>query len=98
MEFKIGEAEAEAEARAWAEASHEKVTNYLAQSQQCDLAAHLTEEMNKHPKDSPERAFLKAIRFGVAYGKGGQTIAIHADHSSEEMMTRLKAMFEQEDF
>lgn len=62
--------------------------NYLIQSQQCDLAAHLTEEMNKYPKGSPERALLKAIRLGVAYGK--------SDSIPEEMMTRFRVVFKQE--
>ena len=89
MEFKIGEAET----RTWAAASHKVATNYLVQAQQCDLAAHLTEEMNKYPKGSPERTLLKAIRFGVAYGKGDQVINIHTDYSPEEMTTRFRAMF-----
>lgn len=89
MEFKIGEAET----KMFAGASHEKATNYLIQSQQCDLASHLTEEMNKYPKGSPERALLKSIRFGVAYGKPDSTINIHTDYSPEEMMTRFKAVF-----
>ena len=73
------------------------MTNCLVQAQQCDLAAHLTEQMNKHPKGSPERALLKAIRFGVAYGKGDQTITIHTDRSPEEMTARFQAMFKQEE-
>jgi hypothetical protein len=92
MEFKIGKAET----KAWASASHNKATNYLIQAQQCDLAARLTEEMNKYPKDSPERKLLKSIRFGVAYGKPDSTINIHTDYSPEEMTTRLRAMFKQE--
>lgn len=79
MEFEIGEVET----RMRAVASHAKMTNYLVQSQQCDLAAHLTEQMNKYPKGSPERALLKAARFGAAYGKGDQTITVHTDYSSE---------------
>lgn len=63
MEFKIGEVET----RIW---SHAKAINYLLQSQQCDLDDHLTEEMNKYPKGSPERTLSKSIRFGIAYGKG----------------------------
>ena len=66
------------------------------QSQQCDLATHLTEEMNKYPKGSPERALLKSIRFGVAYGKSDSIINIHTDYSPEEMTTRFKAIFRQE--
>lgn len=95
MEFKIGEVET----RTWASTStsHRKAINYLVQSQQCDLAAHLTEEMNKYPKDSPERALLKSIRFGVAYGKSDSVINIHTDYSPEEMMTRFRAIFRQED-
>ncbi len=93
MEFKIGEVET----KVWASASHKKATNYLIQSQQCDLAAHLTEEMNKYPKGSPERTLLKSIRFGVAYGKPDSIINIHTDHSSEEMTTRLRALFKQEE-
>lgn len=92
MEFKLGEVET----RACGGASYEKATNYLIQSQQCDLAAHLTEEMNKYPKGSPERTLLKAIRFGVAFGKGDQTINIHADCAPEEMMARFHAMFKKE--
>lgn len=91
MEFNIGKVET----KAWAAASHEKAANYLIQSQQCDLAAHLTEEMNKYPKGSPERTLLKAIRFGVAYGRSDQPINIHTDYSPEEMMTRFRAMFKQ---
>lgn len=53
MEFKIGEVET----KVWAGASHKKATNYLIQSQQCDLAAHLTEEMNKYPEGSPGAYF-----------------------------------------
>lgn len=89
MEFKIKEVET----RTWAAASHKKATNYLVQAQQCDLAARLTEEMNKYPNGSPERTLLKSIRFGVAFGKGDQTISIHIDYSPEEMMTRFRAMF-----
>ena len=89
MEFKVGEVEA----KCFAGLSHTKAANYLVQAQQCDLAAHLTEEMNKYPNGSPERALLKAIRFGVAYGRGDQTINIHTDYSPEEMMTRFRAMF-----
>ena len=70
-----------------------KMLNYLVQSQQCDLAAHLTEQMNKYPKGSPERALLKSIRFGVAYGKSDSTINIHTDHSPEEMMARFRDIF-----
>lgn len=92
MEFRIGEAEI----RACAGVSHAKATNYLMQAQQCDLAAHLTEEMNKYPKESPERTLLKSIRFGVAYGKPDSTINIHTEYSPEEMTTRLRAMFKQE--
>lgn len=92
MEFKIGKVET----RAWAADSHKKATNYLIQAQQCDLASHLTEEMNKYPNGSPERTLLKAIRFGIAYGRGDQTINIHVDYSPEEMMTRFRAMFKQE--
>lgn len=89
MEFEIGEVET----RMWAGASHAKMTNYLVQAQQCDLAAHLTEQMNKYPKGSPERALFKAIRFGVAYGKGDQTITVHMDRSPEEMMARFRDIF-----
>lgn len=74
----------------------EVAINYLIQSQQCDLAA-LTEKMNKYPKGSPERALLKAVRFGLAYGRPDCTINIHIDYSLEEMMTRFKAMFKKED-
>ena len=91
MEFKIGEAET----RVWAGASHEKATNCLVQAQQCGLAARLTEEMNKYPNGSPERTLLKAIRFGIAYGRSDQTINIHTDYSPEEMMARFRAMFKQ---
>lgn len=94
MEFKMGKVET----RVWAGASHEKAANYLVQAQQCDLAAHLTEEMNKYPKGSPERELLKSIRFGVAYGKSDSTININIDYSPEEMMTRFRAMFKQEVF
>lgn len=93
MEFKIGEAET----RTWAGISHKEATNCLIQAQQCDLAAHLTEEMYKYPKGSSERTLLKSIRFGVAFGKGVQTINIHTDYSPEEMMTRFRAMFKQEE-
>ena len=92
MEFSIGEVET----KIWAGNSHEKATNYLIQAQQCDLAAHLTEEMNKYPKGSPERTILKSIIFGVAYGKPDSVINIHIDYSPEEMTTRLRAMFKQE--
>lgn len=94
MEFKIGEVET----KCFAGLSHAEAMNYLVQAQQCDLAAHLTEEMNKYPKGSPERAFLKAIRFGVAYGKSDSAINIHTERSPEEMMSRFNAMFKQEDF
>ena len=77
--------------------SHEKAINFLIQSQQCDLATGLTEEMNKYPKGSPERTLLKAIRFSVAYGRPDSTINIHTDYSPEEMMSRFKAVFEKED-
>lgn len=90
MEFNIGEAET----RTFAGPSHNKATNYLIQSQNCDLASYLTEEMNKYPKNSPERTLLKSIRFGVAFGKGEQTINIHTDYSPEEMTNRLRAVFE----
>lgn len=79
MEFEIGEVET----RMRAGACHAKMTNYLVQAQQCDLAAYLTEQMNKYPKGSPERALLKAARFGVVYGKGDQTITVHTDYSPE---------------
>lgn len=92
MEFKIGEVEA----KMFTGASHKKAVNYLVQSQQSDLAACLTEKMNKYPKDSPERTLLKSIRFGVAYGKT-DTINIHTDYSPEEMMNRLKAIFKKEE-
>ena len=94
MGFKQGEVET----KRFAGPSHTKATNYLVQAQQCDLAAQLTEEMNKYPKDSPEHTLLKAIRFGVAYGRGDQTINIHTDYSPEDMMTRFRAMFKQEVF
>ena len=90
MEFNLGEVEA----KMCGKASHEKALNYLIQSQQCDLATHLTEQMNKYPKGSPERALLKSIRFGVAYGKSDSTINIHTDRSPEEMMAKFNAMFE----
>lgn len=93
MEFEIGKVET----RVLAGADHERMTNYLVQAQQCNLAAHLTEQMNKYPKGSPERALLKAIRFGVAYGKGDQTITIHTDRSPEEMTARFQVMFKQEE-
>lgn len=91
MEFEIGEVET----RMRAGTRHVKMTNYLVQAQQCDLAAHLTEQMDKYPKGSPERALLKAIRFGVVYGKGDQTITVHTDRSPEEMTARFQAMFKQ---
>lgn len=94
MEFNLGEVEA----KMYSGASHEKALNYLIQSQQCDLVTHLTEQMNKYPKGSPERALLKSIRFGVAYGKSDSTINIHTDRSPEEMMARFNAMFKLEDF
>lgn len=89
MEFEIGEVET----RMHGGASYENALNYLIQSQQCDLATHLTEQMNKYPKDSPERALLKSIRFGVAYGKSDSTINIHTDHSPEEMTARFRDIF-----
>lgn len=89
MEFNLGEVEAKMHGGA----SYENALNYLIQSQQCDLATHLTEQMNKYPKDSPERALLKSIRFGVAYGKSDSTINIHTDHSPEEMMARFRDIF-----
>lgn len=91
MEFNLGEVEAKT--KTCDKASHEKALNYLIQSQQCDLATHLTEQMNKYPKGSPERALLKSIRFGVASGKSDSIINIHTDCSPEEMMTRINAMF-----
>ena len=92
MEFEIGKVEA----KAWAGANHKKALNYAVQASQCDLEAQLTEKMNKYPKGSPERSLLKAIRFGIAFGKGDQTINIHTDYSPEEMITKLRAMCEQE--
>ena len=80
-------------AKRWRAPSHTKAINFLIQSQQCDLAADLTEEMNKYPKGSPERALLKAVRFGIAYGRPDSTINIHTDYSPEEMMTRFRAIF-----
>lgn len=53
MEFNLGEVET----RMRAVASHAKMTSYLVQAQQCDLAAYLTEQMNKYPKGSPEGGF-----------------------------------------
>ena len=88
MEFKVGEVET----KIWSSSSHNKATNYLVQSQQCDLASHLTEEMNKYPKGSPERTLLKSIRLGVAYGRPDNVINIHTDYSPEEMTTRILAM------
>lgn len=93
MEFNLGEVEVEAEAKMHGRANYENALNYLIQSQQCDLVTHLTEQMNKYPKGSPERALLKSIRFGVAYGKSDSTINIHIDRSPEEMMSRFNAMF-----
>ncbi len=92
MEFKIGEVET----KCFTGPNHAKAMNYLVQAQQCDLAAHLTEEMNKYPNGSPERTLLKAMRFGIAYGKPDSTINIHTDYSPEEMMTRFRAMFKLE--
>lgn len=89
MEFNIGEIET----KICAGPSHKKATNYLVQAQNSDLAAHLTEEMNKYPKGSPERVLLKSIRFGIAYGKPDSTINLRIDYSPEEMTTRLKAIF-----
>lgn len=89
MEFNLREVEAKMRGGV----SHEKALNYLIQSQQCDLATHLTEQMNKYPKGSPERALLKSIRFGVAYGKSDSTINIHTDRSPEEMMSIFNDMF-----
>lgn len=77
--------------------SHEKAINFLIQSQQSNLTEHLTEEMNKYPKGSPERALLKAVRFGIAYGRPDSTINIHTDYSPEEMMSRFKAVCKEED-
>lgn len=89
MEFNLGEVEAKMHGGA----SYENALNYLIQSQQCDLATHLTEQMNKYPKGSPERALLKSIRFGVAYGKSDSTINIHTDHSPEEKMAIFRDIF-----
>ena len=89
MEFNLGEVEAKMHGGA----SYENALNYLIQSQQCDLVTHLSEQMNKYPKGSPERALLKSIRFGIAYGKSDSTINIHTDRSPEEMMSRINAMF-----
>lgn len=80
-------------AKRWRAPSNTKAINFVIQSQQCDLAAGLTEEMNKYPKGSPERALLKAVRFGVAYGRPDSTINVHTDYSPEEMMTRFKVVF-----
>ena len=88
--FKMGEVET----KTWASASNEKATNYLIQSQRCDLAAHLTEEMNKYPKGSSERTLLKSIRFGVAYDKSDDIINLQTDYSPEDWIIRYKAMFE----
>lgn len=67
-----------------------RAINYAIQSQQCDLVAYLTEEMNKYPKGSPERTLIKSIRFGVAYGKPDSTIEIHTNNHSlvEEMIKK----------
>lgn len=89
MEFNLGKVEAKMHGGA----SYENALNYLIQSQQCDLVTHLTEQMNKYPKGSPERALLESIRFGVAYGKSDSTINIHTDRSPEEMMSIINAMF-----
>lgn len=89
MEFEIREVQT----RMLARPSHETMTNYLVQAQQCDLVAHLTDEMHKYPKNSPERVLLESIRFGVAYGKSDSTINIHTDHSPEEMMARFRDIF-----
>ena len=89
MEFNLGEVEAKMHGGA----SYENALNYLIQSQQCYLVTHLTEQMNKYPKGSPERVLLKGIRFGVAYGKSDSTINIHTDHSPEEMMARFRDIF-----
>lgn len=89
MEFNLGEVEAKMHGGA----SYENALNCLIQSQQCDLATHLTEQMNKYPKGSPERLLLKSIRFGVAYGKSDSNINIHTDHSPEEMMSRFRDIF-----
>ena len=91
MGFKMGKVDT----KVWAAPSHKKAVNCLIQSQQSDLATRLTEEMNKYPKGSPERALLKSIRFGVAYGGSAQTINIHTDYSPEEMTTRLRAMLKE---
>ena len=87
--FEIGEVET----RMLAGLSRERMTNYLVQAQQCNLAARLTEEVHKYPKNSPERTLLRAIRFAVAYDKGDQTITVHTDRSPEEMIARFQAMF-----
>lgn len=90
--YKMGKVET----KRWTGGSREKATNYLIQSQRCDLAARLTEEMNKYPKDSPERSLLKSIRFGVAYGQSDGIINLQTDYSPEDMMIRYKALFEPE--
>ena len=90
MEFNLGEVEAKMHGGA----GYENALNYLIQSQQCGLAAHLTELMNKYPKGSPERVLLKSIVFGVAYGNSDSTINIHTDLSPEEMMSRLRDILE----
>lgn len=89
MEFNLGEVEAKMHGGV----RYENALNYLIQSQQCDLATHLTEQMNKYPKGSPERVLLKSIRFGIAYGKSDSAINIHTDHSPEEMMAIFRDIF-----
>lgn len=58
--------------------------NYIVQSQNCDMAAALTEEMNKYPNGSVERNFLKMVRFGYAYGRVEGTINVHLGETSKE--------------
>lgn len=75
----------------------EKALNNLVQAQSCDIAVHLTKEMNKYPKGSPEQALLKSMRFGIAYGcKSDDIITIHRDYSAEDMTTRYRAVFKKE--
>lgn len=86
-EFKLGNVETKIFS-----SPSKKMLNYVVQAQNCDIAAQLTEEMNKYPKGSPERQLLKAIRFGIAYGRGDQIININTDYSPQELMARFRAM------
>lgn len=47
-----------------------KVMNSIIQSQNCDIASKITEEMRKYPKDSTEYKQLKILKYKYAFRIG----------------------------